>query len=195
MSSLISLTRLHRIFLDDTLRWCIEPICFPKRGYRITNHTIIVHMSPMLRKPGLMQVRTISSKISLCSLYMLIRDDAFSINRIFAKEEPRFNKNFHKSGKCRPRLAYVDCTGLSGMTPYAHSLSSVFPERGSNAFAFSLPSMLSVQLSMRNTTETCVSFLFFWAGDMGLWERKLRAPSSCLPLLASSWDQEMNPVS
>ena len=135
------------------------------------NHTIIYHMSLVLIKLGLIQVRKVSSQISLCSLYMPIRDDAFRLNSVFAKERRPLNKNFHKNGNCRTGLAYVDCTGLSGTTPDAYALSSVFPGRGSNASALSLPPMVSVSLSKRNTTET-----FFWSGGIRLWAQELRVP-------------------
>ena len=39
----------------------------------------------------------------------------------------KINNRIYKSGKCHPRLACADCTGLSGMIIYAHVLSPVFP--------------------------------------------------------------------
>ena len=74
-------------------------------------------MSCVLRKLGIMHVRKVSSQNSLCSLHRLIRDDTFRLNWIFAKKRLHLNKKCHKSGKCRPWLACVDCTSGTSIMP------------------------------------------------------------------------------
>ena len=59
-------------------------------------------MSRVLRKLGIMQVRKVSSQISLCRPNRLIRDDTFRLNWIFAKERLPLNENIIQSESIVP---------------------------------------------------------------------------------------------
>ena len=66
------------------------------------NFRVFSKLCRVLRKLGIMHERKVSSQISLCSPYRLIRDDSFRLNWIFAKKRDFSNETFHKSGNCRP---------------------------------------------------------------------------------------------
>ena len=85
------------------------------------NICVIVNVSHVLWKLGIMNICKVSTQISLCSPRMLIRDDTFRLHQISVQKRPLLNKQLNKSGKYRP---------WSGATLYTHALSSVFIERG-----------------------------------------------------------------
>ena len=89
----------------------------------------MAHWSSAVGKWVWMHVRKEFSQISLCSPSRLIRNDTFRLYGTF-----RFNvvSSYRKSslgGKCRLWIACVDCTGLSGTSLDANSLSPFFQER------------------------------------------------------------------
>ncbi len=57
---------------------------------------IYEHMSRVMRKLDIMNVRIVSFQISLCSPHRLIRDESFRPNWIFAKKRHHLNEKFHK---------------------------------------------------------------------------------------------------
>ncbi|KAH3857003.1 hypothetical protein DPMN_099600 [Dreissena polymorpha] len=65
---------------EEKLRRLIAEFLPPEKPY------VMILLSLVLRKLGLMHVRKVSSEISLCSPHRLFRDDTFRLNLIFSKE-------------------------------------------------------------------------------------------------------------
>ena len=85
--------------------WKDQGGLFVKRHISTHVHIIpvacyILNIAYILEERGLMNVRKVSTQMSLCSLHKLIRDDTFCLNWMYNKKKLTMNEKYNIGWKC-----------------------------------------------------------------------------------------------
>ena len=93
--------------------------------------TLWINMSHSTRKPTLLTLRNVSTRISLSIPRRLTRIDTFCLLWIFCFRNHYSLPLLLWDGMCRSGLACADCAGWSGSIHYAESIMLVLSWNGS----------------------------------------------------------------